>query len=265
MAADNAAENLVALRAQWDADRHRQTEALAELRETLKLQHIPNRIECYDISTTMGTAITGSMVVFEQGVPNKKHYRRFNIRSVSGKPDDFASMEEVLIRRFRRWKSTEETEHIAKKRVDRSFSSLPDLLIVDGGKGQLSRAIKVLKQYQLDGKIPVIGLAKKHEEIFITGESRGILLPRKSEGLYLLQRIRDEAHRFAITAHRKKRTKQSMASVLDAVPGIGPVRRKALLKHFGSIEAIKEASVETLALAPKMNSQLAGTVKEYLD
>ncbi|HEY61095.1 MAG TPA: excinuclease ABC subunit UvrC [Anaerolineae bacterium] len=265
MAAENAAENLMALQFQWDADKHRQTEALAELRDALQLQRIPNRIECYDISNTMGTAITGSMVVFEQGVPNKKHYRRFNIRSVSGVPDDFASMEEVLTRRFRRWKSTDETEHITKKHVDRSFSSLPDLLMVDGGKGQLSRAIKVLEQYNLDGKIPVIGLAKKHEEIFVPGRSQSILLPRRSEGLYLLQRIRDEAHRFAITAHRNKRTKQSMASVLDAIPGIGPVRRKALLKHFGSIEEIRKASIETLASAPKMNSQLAGAIKEYLD
>ena len=264
MAAENAAENLAALRAQWQADRHRQTKALAELQEALGLERIPNRIECYDISNTMGTAITGSMVVFEQGVPNKAHYRRFNIRSVSGNPDDFASMEEVLKRRFRRWQAAKSVQKDPGKKTDRSFSSLPDLLIVDGGKGQLGRAVKVLEAYQLQGKVFVVGLAKQHEELFLPGRPDSIRLPRKSEGLFLLQRIRDEAHRFAITAHRKRREKAGMASTLDAIPGIGPARRKALLSQFGSVDAIRNASVEEIAAVPKMNRKLAGIIKEHL-
>jgi excinuclease ABC subunit C len=141
---------------------------------------------------------------------------------------------------------------------------LPDLLIVDGGKGQLSRAVKVLEDFGLSDRVPVAGLAKQHEELFLPGRSRGVLLPRKSEGLYLIQRIRDEAHRFAITAHRKRRTKLGLASQLDAIPGIGPARRKALLAHFGSIDAIRGASLEELASAPKMNQGLAEAVKAYL-
>jgi excinuclease ABC subunit C len=204
------------------------------------------------------------MVVFEQGVPQKSHYRRFNIRSVVG-PDDFASMEEALRRRFNRWLAAREKAKEPGVKTDRSFSALPDLLIVDGGKGQLNRAVKVLEQFELADKIPVVGLAKREEEILIPGKSRSILLPRKSEGLYLVQRIRDEAHRFAITAHRKRRSKLGLASQLDAIPGIGPARRNALLQHFESIDAIRKASVEELASAPKMNPNLAGTVKAYLD
>ncbi len=263
MAAENAAETLASLQAQWESDRHRQTQALAELREALNLETPPNRIECYDISNTQGTAITGSMVVFEQGVPQKAHYRRFNVRTVTG-PDDFASMEEVLNRRFRRWQSAKELKEKPGKKPDRSFSSLPDLLIVDGGKGQLSRAVKILEEYELADTIPVVGLAKRHEELYVPENSQPILLPRKSEGLYLIQRIRDEAHRFAITAHRKRRTKLGMASQLDAIPGIGPARRNALLSHFGSIDAIRKASESELAQAPKMNKTLAAEVKTYL-
>jgi excinuclease ABC subunit C len=270
MAAENAAETLNALQAQWEADEHRQTQALTELHETLELPKAPKRIECYDISTMQGTATVGSMVVFEQGVPNKAHYRRFNIRSVVG-PDDFASMEEVLTRRFRRWQAAQElaTEEntpgkVPRKKTDRSFSSLPDLIIIDGGKGQLGRAVKVLDEYGLEDVVPVVGLAKREEEIFVPGRSRSILLPRKSEGLYLVQRIRDEAHRFAITAHRKQRSKLGIASQLDAIPGVGPARRKALMQHFGSIEAIRQASEEDLAAAPKMNPGIAEAVKAFL-
>jgi len=263
MAAENAAETLNSLQAQWEADKHRQEKALAEIQQYLDLPGPPNRIECYDVSNTQGTAITASMVVFEQGVPQKAHYRHFNIRSVIG-PDDFASMEEVLRRRFNRWQAAREQEKEPGKKPDRSFSALPDLLIVDGGKGQLSRASKVLEQFELDGKVPVAGLAKREEEIFVPGKARSILLPRKSEGLYLVQRIRDEAHRFAITAHRSRRSKLGLASQLDAIPGIGPSRRKALLQHFGSIDAIREASVEEIAAAPKMNPNLAKAVKGYL-
>ncbi len=263
MAAENAADTLTALQAQWEADEHRQTQALTELHEALDLPRAPKRIECYDISTTQGVATVGSMVVFDQGVPNKGHYRRFNIRSVIG-PDDFASMEEMLRRRFKRWQSAQESADTPGKKTDASFSALPDLIIIDGGKGQLSRATTVLDEFGLCDVIPVVGLAKREEEIFVPNKSKSILLPRKSEGLYLVQRIRDEAHRFAITAHRKQRSKLGITSQLDAIPGIGPARRKALLSHFGSIEAIRRASEDELAAAPKMNVNTAVAVKEHL-
>lgn len=266
MAAENAAETLRALRAQWESDKHRQTQALSELHEALDLPRAPRRIECYDISNTQGVAMVGSMVVFEQGVPYKQHYRRFNIRNVTG-PDDFASMEEVLTRRFRRWQAAHEMSEAERQQqpVDASFAALPDLIIIDGGKGQLGRAVQVLQAYGLAEVVPVIGLAKREEEIFIPGRKDAIRLPSRSEGLYLIQRIRDEAHRFAITAHRKRRSRQGLASQLEAIPGIGPARRKALLQHFGSIEAIRQASEEDLAAAPKMNALLAARVKEFLE
>ncbi len=245
MAAENAVETLSALRTQWEADTNKQTTALAELQEALKLPEAPNRIECYDISNTQGTASVGSMVVFEQGVPAKRLYRRFNIQSVSG-PDDFASMEEVLTRRFKRWRSAQEERNTVGAKVDESFAVLPDLLIVDGGKGQLGRAVAVLQRFDLLERVPVAGLAKQQEELFIPGREESLLLPRHSQGLYLLQRVRDEAHRFAITAHRNRRTKAGLASTLDAIPGIGPVKRRRLLSYFGSIEAIKQASVDDL-------------------
>jgi excinuclease ABC subunit C len=245
MAAENAVETLSALRTQWEADTNKQSAALAELQQALDLHEAPNRIECYDISNTQGTASVGSMVVFEQGVPAKRLYRRFNIQSVEG-PDDFASMEEVLTRRFKRWRAAQEERETIGAKVDESFAFLPDLLIVDGGKGQLGRAVAVLERFDLLGKVPVAGLAKQQEELFLPYQSNSLMLPRSSQGLYLLQRIRDEAHRFAITAHRNRRTKAGLASTLDAVPGIGPVKRRRLLAHFGSIDAIKQASVEEL-------------------
>ena len=264
MAAENAAETLAALKAQWEADRHRQTQALAELKEYLNLSAPPNRIECYDISNTQGTAAVGSMVVFEQGVPSKRNYRRFNIRSVSG-PDDFASMEEVLTRRFNRWRASQETADIPGNKVDQAFGMLPDLLLVDGGKGQLSRAVRVLEHFDLIDQIPVAGLAKQNEELFVPGRSESIMLPRQSQGLFLVQRVRDEAHRFAITSHRQRRVKTGLASRLDAVPGIGPARRKALLNHFGSIKNIKESSEQELIAIPGITAQIAHALKEHLD
>ena len=266
MATENAVETLKALRTQWEADTNRQTEALAELQQALQLALPPNRIECYDISNTQGTAAVASMVVFEQGVPNKKLYRRFNIQTVEG-PDDFASMQEVLTRRFRRWKATQEVEdgQAPGSKADPAFALLPDLLIVDGGKGQLSRAEIVLAQYELTGIVPVAGLAKQQEELFLPGKPDSLVLPRHSQGLYLLERIRDEAHRFAITAHRKQRTKIGLASRLETVPGIGPARRKTLLKHFGSLDAIKQASVEELASLPGINPSLAQAIKTQLE
>ncbi len=263
MATENAVETLQSLRTRWEADTNRQSEALAELQKALDLPEAPNRMECYDISNTQGTAAVGSMVVFEQGVANKALYRRFNIKTVSG-PDDFASMEEVLSRRFNRWKTIKEDNTPGKKQ-DPSFALLPDLLLVDGGKGQLSRAVSVLERFGLERQVKVAGLAKQQEELFIPGESLSIVLPRHSQGLYLLQRIRDEAHRFAITAHRNRRGKEGIASRLDAIPGIGPARRKALLKQFGSIEGIKEASIEAIAQIPGINEALAIAIKSGLE
>jgi excinuclease ABC subunit C len=264
MAAQNASETLAALQAQWQADTHRQEEALSQLQGELNLSEPPNRIECYDISNTQGTNAVGSMVVFERGVPKKSYYRHFNIRSVSG-PDDFASMEEVLTRRFNRWQAAQEISETPGKRPDASFSVLPDLLLIDGGKGQLGRAVAVLERFNLQEKIPVAGLAKQNEELFVPGKSTPILLPRQSQGLYLIQRVRDEAHRFAITSHRKLRTKEGLASRLDSIPGIGPHRRKLLLNHFGSIHDIQEATIEELTAVQGITSKLAQAIKDQLE
>ncbi len=263
MATENATETLQALRAQWEADTHKQEQALTELQQALNLPTPPNRIECYDISNTQGTAIVGAMVVFTQGVPDKKLYRKFNIESVVGAPDDFASMEEMLTRRFRRWRGAQQTEAEPGSKPDASFSFLPDLIIIDGGKGQLGRAVNVLEKFELYGKVPVVGLAKQQEEIFFPHKSESLMLPRHSQALYLVQRIRDEAHRYGITAHRRKRQKLGMASQLDAIPGIGPARRKALLKHFGSVDKIREATVEDLkAVVPEAAAQ---SIKAHLE
>jgi excinuclease ABC subunit C len=263
MATENATETLQALRAQWQADTHKQEQALAELQQALQLSDPPNRIECYDISNIQGTAIVGAMVVFTQGVPDKKLYRKFNIQSVVGAPDDFASMEEMLTRRFRRWLGGKQAETEPGAKPDPSFSFLPDLIIIDGGKGQLGRAVSVLEKFELQDKIPIVGLAKQNEEIFFPNRSQSLMLPRHSQALYLLQRIRDEAHRYGITAHRKKRQKLGMASQLDSIPGIGPTRRKALLKHFGSVDKIREASVEELrAVVPE---DVANSIKAHLE
>jgi excinuclease ABC subunit C len=267
MAAENAAETLQALRTQWQADTHKQEQALAELQSSLALSTPPNRIECYDISHLQGVATVGAMVVFSQGVPDKKLYRKFNIDSTSiGAPDDFASMEEVLTRRFKRWRSAQEigTKDPGTK-LDASFTFLPDLIIIDGGKGQLGRAVKVLDEFDLSTKVPVVGLAKREEEIFFPNKSDSLMLPRHSQALYLVQRIRDEAHRFGITAHRKRRTKIGMASQLDSIPGIGPARRKALLKHFGDVDKIRSATAEELTAVPGITQVLAQSIKSHLE
>ena len=264
MATENAVETLNALKTRWEADKNRQTGALTELQEALGLSEPPNRIECYDISTTQGVASVGSMVVFEQGTPNKKLYRRFNIKTVLGQ-DDFASMEEVLFRRFRRWKALTEEEANVGKKPDLAFSILPDLLLVDGGKGQLSRAVKVLEEYNLLDRVPVAGLAKQEEELFLPDQHNSLFLERHSAGLYLVQRLRDEAHRFAITAHRKRRQKQGLASRLDVIPGIGPTRRRQLLQKFGSIEGIRKAAPEEIAEIKGITLEMAQSIKIQLE
>ncbi|MBI3160243.1 MAG: excinuclease ABC subunit UvrC [Chloroflexi bacterium] len=264
MATENARDTLATLQAQWEADRHRQTESVAELQKALGLPVAPLRIECYDISNTQGVAAVGSMVVFERGTPNKKHYRRFNIKTVQG-PDDFASMEEVLRRRFARWRVSEEAAAKPGGKLDPAFGRLPDLLIVDGGKGQLSRAIRVLDEFELSGRIPLIGLAKQNEEVFRPESPEGLLLPRNSPALFFLQRIRDEAHRFAVTAHRNRRSRQGLASQLDAIPGVGPATRRKLLSHFGSIRAIRAASELELANVRGITKDVARAIKSHLE
>jgi excinuclease ABC subunit C len=267
MAGENAAATLATLQAQWQADTNRQTEALAQIQEALALPAPPGRIECFDISTLQGTNTVASMVVFAKGAPEKGDYRRFNIkgRGSQGEPDDFASMREVLKRRFRRAveEAVSDPGRVARK-SDEAWKLLPDLLIVDGGKGQLGVAVEVLAEFGLTEVVPVAGLAKQREELFLPGRSDSILLPPASQGLFLVQRIRDEAHRFAITAHRAQRGKVAIASELDAVPGIGPARRKALLKHFGSLEAIRQATVAELAAVPGMTAAAAQAVREGL-
>jgi excinuclease ABC subunit C len=267
MAAENATATLTTLQAQWQADTNRQTEALTQLQEALGLSAPPSRIECFDISTLQGTNTVGSMVVFAKGAPLKSDYRRFAIqgKGAHGEPDDFASMREMLRRRFRRAVEEALPDPGRKARQsDAAWRILPDLVIVDGGKGQLGVAVEVLAEFELTEVVPVVGLAKQHEEIFMPGRSHPVLFPAGTQGLFLIQRIRDEAHRFAITFHRDKRGKVALASQLDAVPGIGPARRKALLARFGSIDAIRAASVEDLVAVPGMTRAAAQRVRESL-
>ena len=266
MATDNAREALQMLRVKWMADQGKTAAALAELEEALNLPAPPQRIECYDISNTQGTNSVASMVVFIEGRARPKEYRRFQIKTVSGS-DDFASMAEVLGRRFKRLaREREQVRHGGDgpqpARLD-GWGAPPDLVVVDGGKGQLSAALDILRDMDL-ADIPVAGLAKREEELFVPDMQEPIRLARRSQGLYLLQRIRDEAHRFAITYHRQVRSRRGMASVLDGVPGIGPKRKQALLRKFGSVQRIRDADVETIAATLGMTRRLAETVKERI-
>jgi excinuclease ABC subunit C len=231
-------------------------------------------MECYDISTLQGTNTVGSMVVFAKGVPRKSDYRRFKIKNVVGQ-DDYASMKEMLRRRFKRMSNEQLSIGNAQLSINKpsslpggakedTWSLLPNLIIIDGGKGQLNAALEVLDEFELRDAIPIVGLAKREEEIFMPGQSVPVILPRKSQGLYLVQRIRDEAHRFGVTYHRKLRGKSAIRSSLDDVDGIGPKRRRALLAKFGSLEAIRQASIEDLAAVPGMNKKAAEAVKESL-
>jgi excinuclease ABC subunit C len=268
LATSNAFEALRTLRAVREADKSKQVLALQQLQTALGLETPPGRIECYDISTLQGTNTVGSMVVFAEGTPRKSDYRRFKIRGrgSQGEPDDFASMREMLRRRFRRAVEPQGDDPGAKARQSSAaWAVLPDLVIVDGGKGQLGVAVEVLKEFDLLDQVPVVGLAKQREELFLPGRRTSILLPRDSEGLYLVQRIRDETHRTAITYHRNQRSKTGLASTLETAPGIGPKRRQALLKAFeGDVAAIKAASVEQLAAVPGMTLAAAQALKEHL-
>src|SRR5579884_2382126 len=268
MVKQNAQEVLEQQRIKWLSDSQKTQLALAELQEALNLVTPPQRIECYDISNTQGTNSVGAMVVFEAGRPKNSEYRRFKIKTVEG-PNDFASHQEMLRRRFRRAAQHEKSEEnqdgetAAEPETPLQHEwAMPDLIIIDGGKGQLSAALEVLQELHID--VPTVGLAKENEEIFIPGSPDPIILPRSSQGLYLVQRIRDEAHRFGITYHRKLRSDRTFKSVLDEIPGIGPKRKQALMKHFGSVRAISAASLEELAALDGMNRQAAEKVKEYI-
>lgn len=225
--------------------------ALQELADFLQLSGPPRRIECYDISNISGHEAVGSMVVMLNGEPARSEYRRFRIRDIEG-PNDYAMMQQVLRRRFRRLQQD-----------DDRFADLPDLIVIDGGKGQLSAALQVMHELGFAG-IPVVGLAEKEEHIFQPGQSDPLILPRQSQSLYLVQRIRDEAHRVALGYHRQLRAKKQVASWLEGCPGIGPARRKALLKAFGSLNKIKAASEAELAQVPGMTKQAAANLYDYI-
>lgn len=257
MARDNAREALQALRVRVLSQRGALRQALEELAEELDLPGPPRRIECYDISNIQGAHAVGSMVVFVDGQPRPAEYRRFRIKFVSG-PNDFAMLQEVLRRRFRRARDA-----ASRGESDESFAKLPDLLMVDGGKGQVSAAHDVMRDMGL-GHIPLVGLAKRFEELYVVDLAEPIVLPRTSQALYLVQRIRDEAHRFAITYHRKVRDKAGMESVLDSIPGIGPKRKKALLRKFGSLQGIREAPLDEIAATPGFTRALARRVLESI-
>ncbi len=263
LASTNAVETLRLLKAMWAMDQHRSESALAELQEGLALDRTPVRMECYDISTTQGVEVVGSMVVFEHGVAKKSHYRRFKIRTVVGQ-DDYASMREVLMRRFDRWRRISEGE-LRGTRGSQAWAKLPDLLIVDGGKGQLGMAVEVLEHFGLQDQVPVVGLAKRYEEIFMPDRRIPIRFDPSAPAILLMRRIRDEAHRFAITYHRQRRRKVGLASQIDEIPGIGPVKRKALLKHLGSLHQIQTATEEQLAEVVGISEVLAGNIREHFE
>jgi excinuclease ABC subunit C len=264
MAAENAASLLEALKTQEKSEQDRAEGALNDLQTHLELSAPPMRIECYDISNTQGTALVGSMVVFLDGQPAKSHYRQFNIRSVQG-PDDYASMDEVLRRRFQRLIASEEEKSKPGGNPDPSFSSLPDLVLIDGGKGQLNRSAEVLADLDLLDTVPIASLAKQYEEVFLPGSLYPVRFEKDSPGLHLLQRARDEAHRFAITAHRKRRNRKGLESSLEKIPGVGPARRKELLTKFKTVQNIREASLEELSQTPKITLKIAQSIKKHLE
>ncbi|MCZ2110228.1 MAG: excinuclease ABC subunit UvrC [Dehalococcoidia bacterium] len=277
MAGENAREALDMMRVKWLADSSKTEQALEQLREELSLPAIPRRIECYDNSNIQGTNPVSSMVVFIDGKPANNQYRRFKVKTVVG-ADDFATMAEIMRRRFRHAAPATPAEPAIAPHEDESPDTgghspaddqesdrwdLPDLVIIDGGKGQLGAAASAMREMGVH-HIPVVGLAKRFEELFVPDEDEPIVLPRGSEALYLVQRIRDEAHRFAITFHRQVRGKTAIASALDSIQGVGPKRKKALLKKFGSVKAIREANVEEIASTLGFTRALADRVKAEL-
>ncbi len=257
LATRNAAETLAREQARWLADQGKTLVALEELAEALGLPGPPMRIECYDISNFQGAQSVGSMVVFEEGKPRTGEYRRFQIKTVVG-ANDFASHQEVLRRRFRRARAGEEGS------AEELRWAMPDLVIIDGGKGQVAAAKEVLDELGMHD-LPVAGLAKEREELFLPGAAAPIVLPPTSSALYMIQRLRDEAHRFAITYHRDLRAKRQVHSAFDDMPGVGPKRRRALLRVFGSAKRVRDAPVEQIAAVPGIGPSLAARIKESLE
>ncbi|MDQ3305670.1 MAG: excinuclease ABC subunit UvrC, partial [Actinomycetota bacterium] len=252
----NATEEFTRHRLRRASDHNSRARALRELQEALGLPEAPLRIECYDMSHIQGTDYVGSMVVMEDGLAKKRDYRRFKVRDVPGN-DDFAAMREVLTRRLQAYL-------IERKRpvADREgrFSYPPQLLVVDGGKGQLSVAREVVEELGLEAEVPVAALAKRFEEVYVPGRAEPVRIPRQSEALYLLQRLRDEAHRFAISYHRQLRDKRMTTSVLDDIPGLGPVRQKRLRAELGGVTGVKRASLDQLQALPWLPNTVAQAV-----
>ena len=240
-----------------ETKRLRRVEALEELREVLNLESLPIRIECFDISNIQGREIVGSMVVFEDGVAKKAHYRKFAVREQSGQ-DDFAAMAEVVSRRFARLAAGPAAED-----YDESFAAMPNLVVIDGGKGQLAAALGAMEAYELP-RVAAVSLAKRVEEVFLPGRSAPVLLPDHSPGLQLLQRLRDEAHRFAITFHRQRRDAAARESMFDQLEGVGPVRRRALLRHFGSADRVLSATRDELEGVPGVPAKTARNIYAQL-
>jgi excinuclease ABC subunit C len=256
LAAENARVALTAESAQSEQKRLRRVEALEELREVLNLESLPLRIECFDVSNIQGEAVVGSMVVFQDGLPKKAHYRKFGVRSLDGQ-DDFAAMAEVISRRFARLSDR------SLETYDESFAATPSLVVIDGGKGQLSAALAAMQAFDLP-RVAVIALAKREEEVFVPGKPNSVRLPAHRPGLQLLQRIRDEAHRFAVGFHRQRRETRSFESIFDTLRGVGPVRRRAILRHFGSPEAFLAATQEELEGVPDLPAKTARAIYAQL-
>jgi len=254
LADENARHELETEQAQSEQRRARRVEALEELREALNLESLPIRIECFDISHAMGQDPVGSMVVFQDGLPKKSDYRKFTIKTAGEDPDDFAAMAEVISRRFAR---------VADPIGEPAWTTVPNLVVVDGGKGQLSAALEAMQAYDLP-RVAVIALAKRIEEVFVPGRPDAIVLSRHNPGLQLLQRIRDEAHRFALGFHRQRRETRGFSSLFDELEGVGPARRRALLQHFGSVEAMVAATPEELEGVPGVPAKTARRIYAQL-
>jgi len=284
--AKNAGQSLALHKTKRASDLTVRNQALEEIQEALDLPSAPLRIECYDISNLQGTEVVASMVVFEDGLPRKSEYRRFVIRGVDGQ-NDVASMHEVITRRFRRMIDERRTaqhpggtggagddgsgaEVEGPLLVDpetgapRRFAYVPQLVVVDGGPPQVAAAAQAMDELGVDD-VALCGLAKRLEEVWLPDSAEPVILPRTSEGLYLLQRVRDEAHRFAITHHRGRRSKSMVESVLDQVPGLGEVRRRTLLHHFGSLRKLRAATIEEIAAVPGFGTKTAQAVKAALE
>ena len=272
----NATEALALHKTRRASDLTTRSQAMQEIQDALGLDTAPLRIECIDVSNLQGTNVVASMVVFEDGLARKSEYRKFAIKDAS---DDLTAIYEVVTRRFRRYLAEREAEIAAEANPRpartasadgsrRKFAYPPSLLVIDGGAGQVDAAVRALADLGITD-IAVCGLAKRLEEVWLPGEDSPVIMPRTSEGLYLLQRVRDEAHRFAITYHRAKRTAAQRASALDTLPGLGPARKAALLRHFGSVRRLKQATAEQVAevdgFGPRLAEMVTGALRERED